>query len=650
MKNTSIRRASKSKLCDSKNKQEDSQKKSETLLQSEAQNNGQESAGNETNKITRGYEPCLDISISSVGLGDLSNGKIAREEIQDDSDGGICLSAMRERVHFLQKDSEILQQSLQRQKPKGKDRSEKGDRSLSVWNDSKRSSRKDDNISKSNFQPSEKGRNNIKKSCSQKSRKLEQQQLERRNNNPQRIHHGEMPRPSESDGVRGIRSTTYSSDGKVLGEIPRILHSRLSGQRSSSSHQSQQTRQPNRKPSANEGLEAQEITQPNQKRKQECLDISIYSQEFRSTPISETTTQNQENSICYRWDFPVQALRTQEAEQDYLTQSQHFGEKDLDALLKLNPNSVLSNNLKELSDEDFELFLADSLWQDTITKLKQSRQQSLGRVIKDEGFLLFPTLTSGASTQRSRPAGQTKCEKWFKDNGLIPNGSQLGTKAIALTMGFPSNWFMDLTKQYSKSVTIPSQVKHQAELEPDILQDEQLPQNKQRSPFAESSISIPCLVKQPGHDEVKGVIKQDLGDRFLVDISDELITVSKLFVYPDFSKTVGQIEKNPSKSSNTFFDKYSDNSESDLEISPSKTITPSKKRKKGYGTGYIECKPVKRSGKEYQQYWYHYEEWRKGDRLTKKSRYIPKRLLARVEKLEMEKAPVREVLEVLGKR
>ncbi|MEO0012098.1 MAG: hypothetical protein RLZZ535_487 [Cyanobacteriota bacterium] len=37
------------------------------------------------------------------------------------------------------------------------------------------------------------------------------------------------------------------------------------------------------------------------------------------------------------------------------------------------------------------------------------------------------------------------------------------------------------------------------------------------------------------------------------------------------------------------------------------------------------------------------------DRLTKKSRYIPKPLLARVEKLEAEKAPVREILEVLGK-
>ena len=38
----------------------------------------------------------------------------------------------------------------------------------------------------------------------------------------------------------------------------------------------------------------------------------------------------------------------------------------------------------------------------------------------------------------------------------------------------------------------------------------------------------------------------------------------------------------------------------------------------------------------------------KCDRLTKKSRYIPKRLLARVEKMEAEKVAVREILEVLG--
>lgn len=78
-------------------------------------------------------------------------------------------------------------------------------------------------------------------------------------------------------------------------------------------------------------------------------------------------------------------------------------------------------------------------------------------------------------------------------------------------------------------------------------------------------------------------------------------------------------------------------------------IPPSKmRRQKGYGSGYIECKPIIRSGREYPQYWYHYEEWLKGDRLTKRTKYIPKRLVAKIQEMEWEKAPVKEILKVLG--
>ena len=80
-----------------------------------------------------------------------------------------------------------------------------------------------------------------------------------------------------------------------------------------------------------------------------------------------------------------------------------------------------------------------------------------------------------------------------------------------------------------------------------------------------------------------------------------------------------------------------------------KERAPRQRRKQGYGAGYIECKPIKRSGKEYKQYWYHWEFWRSGDRLIKKSRYIPKRLLARVEKMEAEKVPIVDILKVLSK-
>ena len=503
------------------------------------------------------------------------------------------------------------------------------------------------------------------------------------------------------------------------------------------------------------------------------------SQEFQFTLISKISTQSQESLKLLPAVFPAREHQTQEAERDSNIQLHLFGEKDLDVLLKLNPASVLSNNehpfvpqhklwehrrcSKELSNEDFELFLADSLWQDTLGRLAMSRQQSLGRVIKGSDYLSFPTLTSnarGTSANLCFSAGQTKCEKWFKDNGLIPSGSQLSAGAIASLMNFPTDWFSPL-----------SPTKPQAELEQGIWQDEQLHQHKQPSPSAESSIStqllggdekllehkggehsslnqkisIPCLVKQPKQLEVEGVIKEDLGDRFLVDVADETISVSKLFVYSDFSKTVGQMEKsprknttpskenprktrrkkgqgngsiyyrtvtkndkqyqeayyhyvengkkrtkyipkkllnkvseaesrslpvadilfllggdnkNPRKSSGTLSasvdEKLNDSCIEQVlktnDLNPRKITPPSKRRKQGDGTGYIECKPIKRSGKEYKQYWYHYEEWREGDRTSKKSRYIPKRLVARVEQMEAEKVSVREILDVLISR
>jgi hypothetical protein len=504
----------------------------------------------------------------------------------------------------------------------------------------------------------------------------------------------------------------------------------------------------------------------------------ITSQEYQFTQISETTEQNQESLKSLPAGFPAQAQVTQELERDYLIQNHLSGEKEFAALSKHNRVSVLLSNLKELSDEDLELFLPDSIWQDTLSRLKQSRRRALELSTKDSDCLSFPTPTSNECS-KGRPAGQTKCEKWFKEKGLVPPGYQLGREAIALIMGFPSDWFDPLCQ---------SQPAQREESEPDTSQDEPLPQDKQPLPSVESStstqllggennsplstessssyakryplgvskeISIPCLVKQPGKPEVRGVIKEDKGgaaalaerDRFLVDVDGEEVSISKLFVYPDFSQSVGQIEKNPSKistpsktrrrkgegngsihwrtvirngkeyrqayyhwvedgkkrtkyipkklldrvceaeslrqpladilillggkninpskSSDTLFDKYSeaetvgfpdhvprrDDSESDLEINPSKVTPPSKNRRsKGKGSGWIECKPIKRGGKEYQQYWYHWEEWSKGDRITKKSKYISQTQRSLVEKMNNEKVPVEEILRVLRKR
>ncbi|MBE9044884.1 hypothetical protein IQ255_10780, partial [Pleurocapsales cyanobacterium LEGE 10410] len=339
-----------------------------------------------------------------------------------------------------------------------------------------------------------------------------------------------------------------------------------------------------------------------------------------------------------------------------------------------------------------------------------------------------------------------------------------------LTMGFPSGWFEGLTEQYWNKTSTLSLIKPQAESEQDIWQDEQLHQHKQRSLSAESStstqllggednsplstesgsslkqnLSIPCLVRQPKQPEVKGIIRKDEGDRFLVEVDGDEISVSKLFVYPDFStrrasdKSAKQIPPTkqttpPSKSSPTrnrrkkgdgtgyiyrrtitrkgkqYQESYfryrdesgklkakyipqrllykveeaesakkpiadilvllggdeinrgeqsstSDNkyvqseskSDKPISISRGEQVTPpsKRKRKQGEGTGYIECKPIKRGGNEYKQYWYHYEEWKEGDRTAKKSRYIPKSRRSQIEKMEAEKVSVKEILKVL---
>ncbi|MGK7916123.1 MAG: hypothetical protein AB4038_11375 [Prochloraceae cyanobacterium] len=376
---------------------------------------------------------------------------------------------------------------------------------------------------------------------------------------------------------------------------------------------------------------------------------------------------------------------------------------------------------------------------------------------RDSDCLSFPTLTSNESST-SRPAGQTKCEKWFKDNGLIAPGYQLSAEAMALIMGFPTDWFSPLCQPTPQDAS-----------EPDTSQEEQLPQDKLQLPSAESSIStqllggdensplqkdkkrsslsrdisIPCLVKQPDRPELKGLIREERGDRFLVEVSDRTISVSKLFVYPDLAKSDGQIDKIPpskeisppskippsktrrkkgegtgyiyrrtitrrGKQYQEFYYRYRDESgklrakyipqklldrilqaESQslsvadvlkllgvneisrgeqfstsgdekvldgvrhnqlISLSRGEQVnTPSTKRRKyGDGGGYIECKPITKNGLEYKQYWFHWQVWRDGETAIKKSRYIPKRLVPKVERMNDEKVAVRKILEVLG--
>ncbi|BAY22859.1 hypothetical protein NIES2100_26230 [Calothrix sp. NIES-2100] len=106
------------------------------------------------------------------------------------------------------------------------------------------------------------------------------------------------------------------------------------------------------------------------------------------------------------------------------------------------------------------------------------------------------------------------------------------------------------------------------------------------------------------------------------------------------------VEVNPS---DLLGDKPINPSNATDETSPSNDTSPSKmRRNKGEGSGSIHWRTITKNGKDYQQAYYHYEFWSEGDRLVKSSKYIPKRLLKRVQQMEREKAAVRDILHVLG--
>ena len=169
------------------------------------------------------------------------------------------------------------------------------------------------------------------------------------------------------------------------------------------------------------------------------------------TGISEPTAPNQETTTSTGFHSPAQAHQMLELEQDLITQNQPYGEKDCGASALPNPGSLLWNSLKDLSIEDFEQSLDRYEWRAIALKIFSSyRQRKQERCTNETGFLSCPTLTS-CSSKSSRSAGGTKCEKWWKDNGLVPAGSQLSAPAIALLMGYPEDWFQAL----SPSLIIP---------------------------------------------------------------------------------------------------------------------------------------------------------------------------------------------------
>jgi hypothetical protein len=203
--------------------------------------------------------------------------------------------------------------------------------------------------------------------------------------------------------------------------------------------------------------------------------------------ISENLEGSEENTTLSVADFLAQGPATPEREPDSLTPNQPSGEKESDYLSNADPDFLLLNNLREWSIEDFDRFLEDSEWQDIRGTLrKSSRPKNAEPDTVDPDYLLFPTLTANKGAT-NRPAGQSRCEKWWRDAKLISNGLQLSGAAMAAIMGFPLGWYKVLEVENLSQPNTPPSPTPLAESERDTSQVEPSHRPRRESSSIESS-------------------------------------------------------------------------------------------------------------------------------------------------------------------
>ncbi len=128
-------------------------------------------------------------------------------------------------------------------------------------------------------------------------------------------------------------------------------------------------------------------------------------------------------------------------------------------------------------------------------------------------------------------------------------------------------------------------------------------------------------------------------EKFLEDKPADKISSRKVCEDEEFP--LDKLDKNISSRKTSDSEKFPLD-KSDENISSRKT-----RRHKGDGSGCIYYRTVTKKGKEYCEAYYQYEIWVMGDRLIKSSKYIPKGTLSKVQRMEVEKAPVKEILRVL---
>lgn len=277
-----------------------------------------------------------------------------------------------------------------------------------------------------------------------------------------------------------------------------------------------------------------EFDLPEVELKQNCLSKTIetrsqfceqITQISPSTPISEIGVLIPENLTSTQSAFPAPELPKLEVEPDSNTKSQDSGSKHLDASVSENQNSSSWSSLKDLSLEDYEQCLEDCEWHGIRAGISNSyRERKLAAPKNETDYLLLPTVTS-LSSKKSRAAGQTRLEKFFRDKGILQDSQCLSGEMMESIMGFPTNHTKCLSEYQGEK---------QGGLEGDLSLVEQLFPSVQQSQSSASSISPDCF-KIPNDlegsdltkDEVYGLIKQVNG---VIETAPEFVKYSKNFI------------------------------------------------------------------------------------------------------------------------
>ena len=149
---------------------------------------------------------------------------------------------------------------------------------------------------------------------------------------------------------------------------------------------------------------------------------------------------HQQELISTQGDSPAQEPPTQGQKQDSNIQSLLSGLNISGLSTKDDLDSLSSKTQLQLLITHCEQYLEDSEWLAISGTIRKSyKQLSLEVPKRGSDYLSLDTLTSNKGV-KSRSSGQSKCEKWFRDRGLLLDTQCLSPQMMAVLFGFPMDW------------------------------------------------------------------------------------------------------------------------------------------------------------------------------------------------------------------